>query len=166
MSDASDDSTTGLDQDQQKVHELIKGIRFAMLATDEDGRLVSRPMTPLRVEDDLTFLFITQRHTDVAQQADGRSVNLSFTDSGTFVSITGTGELRDDVELKKELWTPATSAFCETGPEDPENVVLAVAPDSASYWASASAPVTAISMLKSALGGGKSRTGEHDTVKL
>lgn len=152
--------------DQQKIHELIKDIRFAMMATTETGRVVSRPMTPLRIEDDLTLLFITQRSTDVAQQADGQSVNLTFVDSGTFVSITGTGELRDDVELKKQLWNVATTANTEGGPEDPENVVLAVVPDSASYWESDAAPVAVFSMLKAAVTGEKAHSGGHGTVDL
>lgn len=152
--------------DQQKVHELIKDIRFAMLSTNDAGQIVSRPMTPQRIEDDLAILFITQRSTDVAQQSDGQQVNLAFVDDGTFVSITGTGELRDDVELKKQLWSTATSAYTESGPEDPENVVLAVVPETASYWDSASAPVTVFSMLKAAVAGGRPQAGKHDTVEL
>ncbi len=151
---------------QQKIRDLIKDIRFAMLATTEAGRVMSRPMTPLRIEDDLTILFLTQRSTDVAQQADGQGVNLAFVDSGTFVSLTGTGELRDDVELKKQLWNVATTAHTDSGPEDPENVVLAVVPDSASYWDSDAAPVAVFTMLKAAVTGEKAHSGEHGTVDL
>ncbi|ROR52958.1 general stress protein 26 [Luteococcus japonicus] len=151
---------------QQKIRDLIKDIRFAMLATTEAGRVMSRPMTPLRIEDDLTILFITQRSTDVAQQADAQGVNLAFVDSGTFVSLTGTGELRDDVELKKQLWNVATTAHTDSGPEDPENVVLAVVPDSASYWDSDAAPVAVFTMLKAAVTGEKAHSGEHGTVDL
>ena len=152
--------------DQQKVRELLEPIRFAMLATHDGQQIVSRPMTPQRIEEDLAILFITQRDTDVARQADGQPVNLSFVDSGTFVSIAGTGELRDDVELKKELWSTATDAYTDSGPEDPQNVILAVVPDTASYWDSAAAPVWALSLLKAKVTGTKPDSGEHDTVDL
>lgn len=152
--------------DQQTIRDLVDGIRFAMLTTQDGGRLVSRPMTPLRIEDDLTLLFVTQRDTDVAQQSVAGPLNLAFAENGTFVSISGTAELLDDVELKKDLWSIATEAYTEEGPEDPSNVVLAVHPESASYWESASAPVTVVSMLKAAVTNGKPEAGDHGTVEL
>lgn len=158
--------TAELEQDRQKVRDLIKDIRFAMMATNDGDQIVSRPMTPQRIDDDLTVWFITQRSTDVAGQADGHPVNLVFVEGRTFVSVSGAGELVDDVELKKELWDTATSLFTEGGPEDPENVLLAVRTTSAGYWDSASAPVTAWGVVKAAVTGDRPRTGEHDTVEL
>lgn len=154
------------DQNQQKVRDLVDGVRFAMLTTIDQGRLVSRPMTVQRIEQDLKFLFITQRNTDVAQQSDGAQVNLAFVDDGTFVSVTGTGALVDDVELKKELWDAATDAFTEEGPEDPSNVILAITTETASYWDSPTGPASVFGMLKAAVTGGKSQSGEHDTVDV
>lgn len=155
-----------MDENQKKIHDLIDGIRFAMLTTLDGDRLVSRPMTPLRIEHDLTVLFVTQRHTDVASQADGHRVNLGFSDDGTFVSLSGTAQLRDDVELKKQLWGPATDAFTDGGPENPDNVVLAVSADSASYWDSAPTPVFVWGVIKGAVTGDKPDAGDHGTVEV
>lgn len=38
------------DQNQQKVRDLVNGVRFAMFTTIDQGRLVSRPMTIQRIE--------------------------------------------------------------------------------------------------------------------
>lgn len=155
-----------MSDDAKKVRELVDKTRFAMLTTTTpDGTLESRPMTPQEIGEDWTILFITQHSTDVAQQSDGRQVNLAFANGGDFVSITGTGEIRDDIE-KKELWNTANEAYCEGGPENPDNVILAVHCQSARYWDSPAAPIFLVSMLKAAATGGKPRAGGSGTVEL
>lgn len=153
--------------DQKKIRKLVDGAKFAMFSTlNEEGQIVSRPMTPQEVSDDWTILFVTQRSEEVAVQSEGRAVNLAFVDGMDFVSITGTGEIRDDVEKKKELWNPANEAFTEGGPENPNNVILAVHCDSARYWDSPAAPVALVSMLKAAVTGDKPGAGDSGTVAL
>lgn len=156
-----------MSDDATKVRELVEKTRFAMLTTTTpDGTLESRPMTPQEIGEDWTILFITQRSTDVAQQSDGRQLNLAFADGSDFVSITGTGEIRDDLAKKKELWNTANQAYCEGGPENPDNVILAVHCQSARYWDSPATPVFLVSMLKAATTGGKPQAGESGTVQL
>lgn len=156
-----------MSDDSTKVRKLAEKARFGMLTTlDETGSMVSRPMTVQEIDDQFTLLFITQRGNDAAVQSDGKPVNLSFADGGAYVSIAGRGELRDDVEKKKELWNPANDAYTEGGPENPDNVILAVRADSAEYWDSPSAPVQAISMLAALVTGDKPAGGEHGTVVI
>ncbi|MEL4505992.1 pyridoxamine 5'-phosphate oxidase family protein [Luteococcus sp. H138] len=151
-----------------KVRDIADSARFAMLTTkDATGALVSRPMTVQEIGDDFTVLFITQRETDVAQQADGSQVNLAFQDGMDFVSIAGRGELRDDRAKLEELWNAANEAFAEGGPEDPSNVILAVRGDTAQFWDSPSKPALAVGLVKSALGrGGRPDGGDSGVVNL
>ncbi|WP_040160910.1 pyridoxamine 5'-phosphate oxidase family protein [Mobilicoccus massiliensis] len=156
-----------MSDDQTKIRKIVEKAKFAMMATlGDDGLIVSRPMTPQEVGDDWTILFVTQRAEDVALQAEGKPVNLAFVDGMDFVSITGTGEIRDDVDKKKELWGPANEAYTQGGPENPDNVILAVHCTSARYWDSPAAPVALVSMLKAAVTGDKPGAGEAGTVPL
>lgn len=149
------------------VRRIVEKARFAMLTTvNEQGALEARPMTPQEVGDDFTVLFITTRSSGPAQQADGKPVNLAFADGMDFVSLSGVGEMRDDLAKKKELWNTADDAFAEGGPENPDNVILAVRCESAQYWDSPAAPVALFGMLKSALGKGDPKIGESGTVEI
>lgn len=151
----------------KKIRDLANKARVAAFTTlTDEGALGSRPMTPQNIEDDWTIIFITQRTTDVALQSDGKPVNLAFVDGMDFVSIAGTGEIRDDLELKRELWNTANEAFTEGGPENPDNVILAVRCETARYWDSPAAPVALVSMLKAAVTGEQARPGDTGSVEL
>lgn len=159
-----DDQTT---QQRDKVRELVTGMTFAMLTTiAEDGKLQSRPMTLQRVDDDFRLLFIAQRGDPVVQDSDNKEVNLAFSKGADFVSISGLGEIIEDLELKKELWTPANDAFAEGGPENPDNVVIAVLPVSGAYWDSPAGPMTLLSMAKALITRTKPEAGDHGAVEL
>lgn len=154
-----------MNDDEKKIHDIITSARFASFATTGDDAILARPMTPVRIEEDWSFLFITVRG-ELTTQADGRPVNLAFMDGTDFVSVSGTGELRDDQALKEELWSPAIDAFCTGGPENPENVVLVVHGESARYWDSPGGPIVLASMLKAKLTGTQPQTGDSGTVQL
>lgn len=156
-----------MNDDQKKVRELLDGMRFAMFTTTtEDGALVSRPMTVQEIDEEMRLLFIAQRDSTVARQADGKAVNLAFADGGSYVSMAGSVEVLEDVALKQRLWNPANDAYTTGGPENPNNVVLAVSAESAEYWDSPAAPVQRLSMAKALLTGEKPQAGEHGAVEL
>ena len=154
--------------DQLKTLEnLLKENRFAMLTSvDERGRLVSRPMTVQDRSEDWTLFFVTQRDTDVAQQSDGKQVNLAIVGKGTFVSISGTGHVVNDEAKKKELWNVFNEAYTEGGAENPDNVILAVDAESAEYWDSPNAVANLVGVLKAAATGTRPDGGENETVQL
>lgn len=155
-----------------KLGELIKNIKVAMLVTS-DGRngLHGRPMMTQEAEFDGTLWFFTaadapkddeiRRHSDV-------QVSYMNPEKNTYVSVTGTASVVQDVEKARELWRPDMKAWFPEGPEDSNLALLRVDVKEAEYWdAPSRAMVVLISMAKAAIG--KSYAGEgslHQKVKL
>ncbi|MEO7447287.1 MAG: pyridoxamine 5'-phosphate oxidase family protein [Humibacillus sp.] len=134
----SDESTHGTTDDTTKVAELIKDIRVAMLThTDASGRLVSHPMATQEVEFDGDVLFIAERDSNKCRDIAAQSpavVNVAFSSSGSWVSLSGTAEIVDDQAKLEQLWNTFTDAWMEGGPDNPNNVIIKVSADSAEFW--------------------------------
>ena len=150
-----------------KLDELIRETRIGMLTTvSTDGALVSRPMATQDVDFDGSVFFITQADTDVAREADGQRVNVSFASSGSWVSLTGTGHIVRDEQRLEQLWNMWVDAWTDGGPENPQNVILQVEGDTARYWDSLSAPVHLFGVLRAKLTGERPSGGDASTVEL
>ena len=122
--------------EQKRVVDLLEGSGIAMLTyVDPSGKLVSKPMATQETEYDGTLRFIAERSSDkvVALQADPR-VNISYSNHGSWVSVAGTAAVVNDVAKLTELWDTFTGAWLEGGPDNPENILIEVTPDSAEYW--------------------------------
>ena len=156
------------DDQVQKVTELMDGIRIAMLTTtDAQGRLVSRPMATQDVEFDGDLWFITERSAAAVDQVQANPrVNVAFAGSSSWVSLSGTAEVVDDLQKLKELWDTFTGAWMEGGPENPENVLLRVEADSAEYWDSPGSKVTQVLNLVKAKVTGERFEGDNEVVDL
>lgn len=153
---------------QQKVAELIRGTRVAMLThTDLDGRLVSHPMATQDVDFDGTIWFITERDTPKVRALQANPVvNVAYSGSGSWVSVSGTARVVDDVARLRELWDTFTDAWLEGGPEHPNNVLIEVTGDTAEYWDSPGGRVTQlVNLVKSAVTG-KRLAGDNEVVDL
>lgn len=150
----------------QTLADLVDGARFAMLtSTDAAGALVSRPMTIQEIDGN-DLLFITQASTDVAQQSDGRAVNLAIVEDSRWVSIAGTGKVAEEPETKQRLWDAANDAFTQGGADNPDNVVLRVSADSAEYWDSPGGLAIVFDIVKAKVTGETPHSGDHGTVEL
>ena len=159
---------TSSDEATAKVAGLIKGIRVAMLTSiDPQGRLVSRPMATQDVEFDGDLWFITERSAAAVDQVQANPrVNVAFAGSSSWVSLSGTAEVVDDVQKLEELWDTFTGAWMEGGPENPENVLLRVEADSAEYWDSPGSKVTQVLNLVKAKVTGERYEGDNKVVDL
>jgi len=117
------------------IAELIEDIPVAMLTTrDDDGFLVSRPMGALEMDSTGAILFFTDlRSTKAGQLA---PCNLTFVDrdKGTYVSLSGMGEIDTSRELIKQLWSPMAEPWFPDGMDSPDLAVLKVKLESAAYW--------------------------------
>ena len=156
------------EQGRQKVTELVKGIRVAMLtSTDPQGRLVSQPMATQDVDFDGDVWFIAERSSDkVANIRANPAVNLAYASDSSWVSLAGTAEVVDDQAKLAELWNTFTDAWMRGGPENPENVLIHVEADSAEYWDSPGAKVTQLANLVKAKVTGRRLEGDNETVDL
>nr|WP_110182773.1 pyridoxamine 5'-phosphate oxidase family protein [Nocardioides solisilvae] len=107
--------------DRERVLEIARDARIAMLtSTSADGDLHARPMTPQRVDDDASIWFLVAADTDQARDVGARpQVNVSFAESGAWLSVAGHGELLDDRDRIEEFWSSASEAWFPEGPDDP-----------------------------------------------
>ncbi|WP_140629320.1 pyridoxamine 5'-phosphate oxidase family protein [Methylibium rhizosphaerae] len=146
-----------------RVAEMIEDIRVGMVTTvDEHLRLVSRPMSVLRVDGSADLWFFTNATSARAHQLS--QVNVSFADAGksSFVSVFGRGELVYDRELVHELWSPMAKPWFPLGPDDPDLVLLHVITEGAEYWDAASSKIVrALATAASIVSGRPVGMGDH-----
>ena len=151
--------------DLAHIAEMIDGIHIAMLTTlESDGSLASRPMAPLEMDATGALWFFTDLRSSKVEHL--RVVNLAFTDTarGTYVSLSGHGEIDHDRERIERLWTPMAKPWFADGPTSAELGLLKFVPNVADYWdASNSRMVRAFSMMASAVTGKPIAMGEHGT---
>ena len=152
--------------DLTQLCELIENMSVAMLTNlDDEGALVSRPMSPLEMDINGTLWFFTDRRSTKAEHL--RVLNLSFTDpaQSTYVSLSGRGELDTDRTHIERLWTPLAKPWFPDGPDSPNLTLLKFMPDTAEYWdAPDSKMVRLVAMAASIVTGKPIGMGEHDTL--
>ena len=158
------ENQTGADRVQ--LCQLIEHMHLAMLTTtNEQGELVSRPMAPLEMASDGSIWFFTDLATAKVKQL--QKLNLAFTDAdrGTYVSISGHGEIHHDHARMKRLWTPAAKPWFPDGPDSPNLCLIKVVPEMAEYWdAPHSKMVRMFAMAASVITGKPIGVGEHDVL--
>lgn len=121
--------------DLAHVAHLIGDIAVAMLTNVEaDGDLASRPMMPLEMDADGALWFFTDLRSAKVEHL--RVVNVGFSDiaGGTYLSLSGRGEIDTDPARIQRLWTPLAQAWFPEGGESGVLGLLKFVPDSADYW--------------------------------
>ena len=142
---------------------LIDGLSIAMLTTVEaDGALASRPMAVLEMDASGALWFFTSLKSSKVDHL--RVVNLSFADvsNGTYVSLSGRGEIDTDRGRIAQLWTAFAKPWFPDGPDSPDLALLKFIPDAADYWdAPNSTMVRAFGVMASIVAGKPVGMGEH-----
>lgn len=145
------------------IAHLIEDIPVAMLTTVEDGgTLASRPMAALQMDALGALWFFTDVRSSKVEHLG--VVNLSFTDasSGTYVSLSGRGEVNTDRSRIEQLWTPFAKPWFPGGASSPNLALLKFVPDAADYWdAPNSKMVRGFGMIASMVSGKPIAMGEH-----
>lgn len=129
--------------EQRPRHEvlwdLIKDIRFCMLSHHHaDGSLHSHPLTTQNkaLDEAATLYFLVSKSTELGQRLrqDG-NVNLSYANprDDTWVSITGSAMVVEDVQQQKDLFDAMDKAWFN-GPQDPDLELVTVHVAEAEYW--------------------------------
>ena len=159
------------DNELQKLREMMKGIKFAMLTTvEDDGSLHSRPMTTQDVEFDGDLWFFTKADAPKVWEADHhRQVNVSFSDPGKskFISASGTATLVRDRKKMEELWRAPYKVFFPDGLNDPEIGLLKIKVQKAEYWDSSSTAVgRAFDFAKAFITHDVGKLGDHAKVEV
>lgn len=127
---------------KERLSELIKDIRFAMLTTSNTaGDLHSRPMTTAQADQDGILWFIigrsAQSSADILLHP---QINLSYSDPEThcYISVSGRATLVEDHARIHKFWQSDYSVWFPKGVDDPELVLLKVVVEKAEVWQSPS----------------------------
>lgn len=158
--------------DRQKVWDLIKDIRVALLVTTgEGGKLHGRPMAAMNKDFDGTLWFASREGAPkLGEIAQDTHVLLAYSDPSSqhYVSVSGSATVVHDVEKVKELWSEPARVWFPKGPEDPDIALIRVEVESAEYWdAPSSAWVYAFGYAKARLTGKSPHdVGENKVVNF
>lgn len=150
----------------QHLGETLAPHRVAMLTLDEDAGPASRPMTPLEMGGDGAIWFMASRRSLTRPLDQSTCVNLAFVDHGraSYVSVTGRGSLVDELSRKRELWSIAGRPWFD-GPDDPDLVLLRVAPLQAEIWDGPHGSLTRVlAMAASVVAGRELGLGHKETL--
>ncbi len=152
----------------QKLNELLKKFRFAMVTTRaEDGTLTAHPLTVQETESDGDLWFVIGRHASAAQHVlRDPHVGVSFSSSDAWMSLAGHAEIVDDTAKLKEQWNPALEAWFPQGPEDPDIVLLKVNAESGEYWDSPGGRVASVLAFVKHKVTGERLEGENEKFDL
>jgi general stress protein 26 len=155
----------------EKLRSLIsKGSICMMATTNDEGKISSRPMTTIDIDNDGTIWFFTSEQSGkVEEQEQDSSVYLMYSDPGkqTYIHINGYSESIHDKEKIKQLWTPALKAWFPQGAEDPNLCLLKVKVEEAHYWDSSSSKmIVFFRMVKAILSHEKYDEGETGALHI
>lgn len=140
------------EQASDHIWSAIAKLHVTMLATQEEGRIVSRPMASLARPEEGKIYFISHLQTGKVGEIGGSApVNLAYADtsSNTYVSISGTARTTQDREKLRELWGFYAEAWLPEGPDDPDTALIEVEPEEAKLWdGTRSSLIQTVKMLK------------------
>jgi hypothetical protein len=124
-----------------------------VFATEEDGRLVSRPMAS---------------YSNIARSGEAVPVNLAYadTDKNNYLSVSGTARMNQDRQKLHELWSVWSEAWLPQGPDAKDVALIAVEPDDAKLWDASSKLIYAAKMLKAAATQTPPGEGKVKSVKM
>jgi general stress protein 26 len=160
--------------DHEKLWELIKDIKFGMLAHRHgDGMLHSHPLTTQNksMDEGSVLYFFISAASEIATRISGDgNVNVSYADPGadSYVSVSGTAKVVNDLAKKEQLWSPMAKAWFPGGPTDEDLALLEVRIVHAEYWdVGDSKMVQLAKMAKAAVTGERPRNlGEHKELNV
>ncbi len=157
--------------DRQKVWELIKEVKIALLVTSADEGLRGRPMAAMNKDFNGELWFASRRGAPKLDEIkDDSHVLLAYSEpkDQNYVSVAGIARLVQDKAKAKELWTEPMRVWFPKGAEDPDIALICVKVTSAEYWdAPSSAWVYGIGYAKARLTGEPPRdVGENKVVNF
>ena len=155
---------------KEKLWELIKDIGFAMLTTEDGGKLRARPMVAAQDSFDGTIWFFTKTSSHKVDEVKGdHEVCVTYADGGKqeYVSLSGTASLVTDKATVAAHWSEPMRTWFPKGIDDPEAALLKINVDAAEYWdAPNSTLLHTFGYLKAAVTGESPKTGENEKVSF
>jgi general stress protein 26 len=153
-----------------RIWALMKDIGVAMVVTHSGhgDQLRARPMaaTADRADNSICFLTDASAPKD-AEVKSNSNVCIAFSDikGQKYVSVTGSASVSNDRARIKQLWSAADKAFWRDE-NDPAIRLLRVAPEEAEYWEGPGMIVSAVKLIKAAMGGAKQDLGKNEKAPM
>lgn len=155
--------------DREQYLDVLQSFDTAMLVTNRDGEMRSRPMAIADHSRDGRIWFLTSIESGKLDElTEAPNVNIAMQAASRFLSVSGTTKVSRDPDKVSQLWSPAYNVWFKDGKNDPNVIVLEVVPTYAEYWDNSG--VESISILfelgKSAVTGEKPQFDEsiHNKV--
>lgn len=120
---------------QERFAEILRKFDQAMFVTRAaDGGFHARPMAIAECADDGSIWFISGEETSKIGELERDSSLLAVMQStGSYLSVSGRGELQRDRAHVERLWKDSFRAWF-SGKDDPNIVLVQLRPEQAEYW--------------------------------
>lgn len=158
------------DNNMNELYDMIDDVGTAMLVTENDGDIRSRPMNGKLYRDSGEIWFLTQSMSGKVHEIDqDRSTNLTYCcpEKETYISISGNSTIKRDQNKIDDLWGPWASAWFGCEKDDPRVAAICFRPDIAEYWSSPeSKMVQAWELAKAYMTDRKPDIGTNNRVQM
>lgn len=124
-------------EQSKAIWDLISNIEVAMLTTEHEGQLRSRPMYQVQEKFDGTFWFLTSETSAKAGELqENQQVCLTYSDpgQGVFVSISGSAGFNKDATLINKFWDDAVTRWVDGNGSSDDVTLLEVYVEQAEVW--------------------------------
>jgi general stress protein 26 len=123
--------------DKHELWDRLESLRTAMLTThDAEGRMGSRPVTVLKIDDGCMWFFVALAGgiaEDIERDSEAH-LSVMDQDDDLFVSLRGEAHVKHDPAKAKELWSTMAGAWFPGGPDDPDLGVMQIDVHRGDYW--------------------------------
>lgn len=153
---------------REKLWSMMKGIKIAMMTTEDGAHLRARPMAASQSGFDGTLWFFTKVSSHkVSEVGADHRVGVSYADAGKqdYVSLSGTATLVTDKASIEAHWAEWARTWFPKGKDDPDIGLLKVTVDAAEYWdAPNSTMLHAYGYVKAVVTGEAPHPGNNEKV--
>ncbi len=161
---------TATEENTAKLWDMIRGIGFAMLTSEDGDQLRARPMVASQKEFGGTLWFFTRasaHKVDEVQAHHRVGVTYAEPSKQNYVSLSGNATLVRDAGEIASHWGESLRTWFPKGKEDPDIALLKVDVTQAEYWdAPSSAMVHAYGYVKATVTGTPPHPGGNEKLSF
>ncbi|QJB70286.1 pyridoxamine 5'-phosphate oxidase family protein [Parasphingorhabdus halotolerans] len=154
--------------DREELYDMIDDVGTAMLVTENEYDLRSRPIKGKLYRDSGEIWFLTETPSDkTAEIGADKQSNLTYAcpEKETYVSMSGHAAICRDADKIDDLWEPWAEAWLKCDKDDPKVAAICFIPEIAEYWSSPeSALVQTWELAKAKITGKKPEMGDNKTM--
>ena len=123
------------ENDLKQFTEILRTFETAMLVTQRESELRSRPMHIADRTEDGRVWFVTNIDSGKLDElTDNPEVNVAMQADSRFLSISGTVRATRDPAKIHDLWNDSYGIWFSKGRDDPALVLLEIVPTYVEYW--------------------------------